>query len=41
MTTIMVSPIAREIASIMPPTIPGSAAGITPLIVSDRVAPKP
>ena len=41
-TTIMVSPIAREAASNMPPTIPGNAAGITTLrIVSLMVAPIP
>ena len=39
-TTIIVSPIARDIASIIPPTIPGSAAGITTFrMVSDCVAP--
>jgi hypothetical protein len=41
-TTIMVSPIARETASRMPPTIPGNAAGrITFIIVSERVEPSP
>jgi hypothetical protein len=40
MTTIMVSPIARDTASNRPPAIPGIAAGIsTLLIVSARVAP--
>ena len=40
MTTIMVSPMARETASRTPPTMPGSAAGrITLRIVSERVAP--
>ena len=39
-TTIMVSPIARLIASITPATMPGSAAGTsTRRIVSERVAP--
>ena len=39
-TTIMVSPIARDIASNTPPIIPGSAAGTKTLqIVSDFVAP--
>jgi hypothetical protein len=39
-TTIMVSPIARDTASSTPPTIPGSAARMTTcLIVSERVAP--
>ena len=42
MTTIIVSPMAREIASSSPPTIPGSAAGRTTCrIVSERVAPSP
>ena len=41
-TTIIVSPMAREAASRMAPTMPGSAAGmITRLIVSDWVAPRP
>ena len=40
MTTIIVSPIARLTASRTPPTIPGSAAGMSTLrIVSDVVAP--
>ena len=39
-TTIMVSPMARETASRTPPTMPGSAAGSTTCrMVSDRVAP--
>jgi hypothetical protein len=39
-TTIMVSPMARDAASSTPPTMPGSAAGITTrLMVSERVAP--
>ena len=39
-TTIMVSPTAREIASMNADTMPGSAAGSTTrLIVSDLVAP--
>ena len=39
-TTIMVSPIARLIASITPATMPGSAAGTNTLrMVSDVVAP--
>ena len=42
MTTIMVSPIARETARRILPTIPGSAAGsITRRMVSDWVAPSP
>jgi hypothetical protein len=42
MTTIIVSPIARETASSTAPTMPGNAAGKTTLrIVSERVAPKP
>ena len=41
-TTIMVSPIARDTASRMLPTIPGSAAGSTTRrTVSDFVAPRP
>ncbi len=41
MTTIMVSPTARLTASRMPPTMPGSAAGISTFImVSLRVAPR-
>ena len=40
MTTIMVSPMARETASRIPPMMPGSAAGkITFFMVSDWVAP--
>ena len=42
MTTIIVSPIARETASRMPPTMPGKAAGsITRTIASERVEPRP
>ena len=41
-TTIIVSPIAREAAKRIPPIMPGKAAGrITFLIVSDFVAPNP
>ena len=41
-TTIIVSPIARDIANIKEATMPGRAAGIiTFLIVSDLVAPTP
>ena len=41
-TTIMVSPIARDTASRMPPTMPGSAAGRSTLrMVSFMVAPMP
>ena len=40
MTTIMVSPMAREMASMKAETMPGSAAGSTTrLMVSDLVAP--
>ena len=40
-TTIMVSPMARETASRIPPMMPGSAAGkITFFMVSDWVAPR-
>ncbi len=42
MTTIIVSPIARDTASRMPPTMPGSAAGsMTRVMVSERVEPSP
>ena len=41
MTTIMVSPMARDTASSTPPTMPGRAAGkMTRRMVSDWVAPK-
>ena len=41
-TTIMVSPIARLVASSRAPTMPGSAAGTTTeRMVSDLVAPSP
>ena len=41
-TTIIVSPIALDIASKKPPTIPGNAAGKTTfLITSDSVEPSP
>ena len=41
-TTIIVSPMAREAASRMAPTIPGRAAGSTTCrMVSDCVAPSP
>ena len=41
-TTIMVSPMARDAASRIAPTTPGSAAGkTTRLMVSDWVAPRP
>ena len=40
MVTIMVSPIARDMASSMAPATPGRAAGRrTRVTVSDRVAP--
>ena len=42
MTTIIVSPMARDTASRMPPTMPGSAAGrMTFFIASERVEPSP